>query len=388
MGGFIKISTRRNLFYLSQVIFHYYSRKVVLIIIINNLFVFNNSLIFTILMLLGEFFAGVSIHLYQILFFEKKSKKTKYFGIELIQKEKKMNRPDNKIKITLLIFFTAVFDFTEFIIETFYLPKYNDLSKTITLRFGGIIIIFSSLLCYYNLRLKILKHQFYSLILIGICSILIIIFEIIFGKKGMTIGEYFFTYFLVLINLILVTFTDVVEKYLLEYDFMSPFITLIGESIFGLILASIYSLKENPFKDLKRIYEETDTGRFILLVFLLFLYMAFSAGANVYKLLSNVLYSPMAKTLAGYILNPFLYIYYYIHEDEFTSNGEKNFLYFFINVILAIIISFLGCVYNEFLVLSCYQLNYETYSEISLRADDEDNNFDINKTISDLESED
>ena len=55
---------------------------------------------------------------------------------------------------------------------------------------------------------------------------------------------------------------------------------------------------------------------------------------------------------------------------------------------MAIIISFLGCVYNEFLVLSCFQLDYETYSEISLRADDEDNNFDINKTISDLESED
>ena len=116
--------------------------------------------------------------------------------------------------------------------------------------------------------------------------------------------------------------------------------------------------------------------------------MAFSAGANVYKLLSNVLYSPMAKSLAGYILNPFLYIYYYINEDEFTSNGEKNFLYFFINVILAIIISFLGCVYNEFLVLSCFQLNYETYSEISLRAMTESSIYEFNELKSDVESED
>ena len=299
-----------------------------------------------------------------------------------------MNRPDSKIKITLIIFFTAVFDFTEFIIETYYLPKYKELSKTITLRFGGVIIIFSSLLCYYNLKLKILKHQFYSLILIGICSILIIIFEIIFGKKGMSVGEYFFTYFLVLINLVFVTFTDVFENYLLEYDFMSPFITLILESIFGLILASIYSFEDNPFKDLKRIYEENDAGYFLLLLFLFFLYMAFSAGANVYKLLSNVLYSPMAKSLAGYILNPFLYIYYYINEDEFTSNGEKNFLYFFINVILAIIISFLGCVYNEFLVLSCFQLDYETYSEISLRSMTENSFYEFNELKSDVESED
>ena len=204
----------------------------------------------------------------------------------------------------------------------------------------------------------------------------------------MSVGEYFFTYFLVLINLVFVTFTDVVEKYLLEYDFMSPFITLILESIFGLILASIYSIRDDPFKDLKRIYEESDAGHFLILLFLLFLYMAFSAGANVYKLLSNVLYSPMAKSLAGYILNPFLYIYYYINEDEFTSNGEKNFLYFFINVILAIIISFLGCVYNEFLVLSCFQLNYETYSEISLRAMTESSIYEFNELKSDVESED
>ena len=117
---------------------------------------------------------------------------------------------------------------------------------------------------------------------------------------------------MVFLYLIFVTFTDVVEKYLLEFDFMSPFITLILESIFGLLLVSIYSSWEDPFKNIKRIYRENNKGDFILLIFLLFLYFAFSAGVNVYKLLSNVLYSPMAKTLAVYILNPFIYIYYYI----------------------------------------------------------------------------
>ena len=157
MGRFIKISSRRNLFYLYQVIFHYYSRKVVLIVL-TQLFKFNDSLIFTILMLLGELFAGLSIHLYQTLFFKAKSNKvTKYFGIDLIQGKKKINLPDSKLKIALLIFFTAFYDFIEFIIETFYIPKYRGLSKTVVVRFGGVIIIFSSLLCYYNLRLNILR---------------------------------------------------------------------------------------------------------------------------------------------------------------------------------------------------------------------------------------
>ena len=82
MGRYIRISTRRNLFYLTQLVLHYYLRKVD-IIIINQLFEFNDSLIFTFLMLLGEFFAGFSIHLYQIFFFKNKNKKdATYFGIK------------------------------------------------------------------------------------------------------------------------------------------------------------------------------------------------------------------------------------------------------------------------------------------------------------------
>ena len=59
MGNIIKISTRGNLFYVVNVIIYYYIRKIVLIII-NNIYKFNDSLIFTFLMLAGEFFAGLS----------------------------------------------------------------------------------------------------------------------------------------------------------------------------------------------------------------------------------------------------------------------------------------------------------------------------------------
>ena len=67
MGKFIHISIRRNLLYLVNIIIFYYLRKVDLIII-NTKFNFNDSLIFTLLMFFGEFFAGLAIQLYQTFF--------------------------------------------------------------------------------------------------------------------------------------------------------------------------------------------------------------------------------------------------------------------------------------------------------------------------------
>ena len=169
----------------------------------------------------------------------------------------------------------------------------------------------------------------------------------------------------VLAYLFFVPFTDVIEKYLMEFDFLSPFLIIMIEAIFGFTLVSIYSAGKNPFKDLIILYEESSTKNFILLIFLLFLYFALSAGVNVYKILTIGLYSPMAKTLAVYILNPFIYIYYFVIENDFLSQGERNWFYFIINVIIALIISFFGCVFNEFLVLTFCGLEYETHFYVS-----------------------
>ena len=386
MPRFIHISIRRNLFYLLNLVIHYYLRKADLIII-NTEYKFNDSLIFTLLMLLGEFLGGLSIFLYQTFFFKKvKIKKKK--GFLIFKQNEKMKRSDSIFKIALLIFFSASFDFIEFVIATFYIPKFSIVSPTAEYRFGGIIIIIGALICHFNLRIKILKHQFYSLIIMGICLIIIILLEIIYRGKGVSFGDFCFAHMLVIGYLIFVPFTDIIEKYLLEFNYVNPYLILMSEAIFGFILISIYSSSDNPFKDIKILYKEKTTGEFLLLIFLLFLYFAFSAGVNIYKILVNGLYSPMAKTLAVYILNPFLYIYYFIIENDFISDGERDYFYFIINIIIAVIISFFGFVFNEFIVLSFCGLDYETHFSISNRAlnlekiedlkliiDDEDENF-------------
>ena len=267
---------------------------------------------------------------------------------------------------------------------TSYIPKFSVVSSTAEYRFGGFIIILGALLCHFNLRIKILKHQFFSLLIIGICLFIIILLEIIYRGKGVSIGEFCFGHMLVLAYLFFVPFTDIIEKYLMEFNFLNPFLTIAAEAIFGLIFVSIYSSSEDPFKDLKRLYKECDAGKFTLLIFLLFLYFAFSSGVNTYKIITNGLYSPMAKTLAVYILNPFLYIYYFIIENDFLSGGERNWFYFITNLIIAVIISFFGCVFNEFLVLECCGLEYETHFSISKRAA----TFDITKELMSENSDD
>ena len=368
MGRFIHISIRRNLLYIINLMIYYYLRKIDSIILTEK-FEFKDSLIYGVLMLFGEFFGSLTIFIYQFVFLKKKNKKKVYYlGIELINEKAEMNKKDKSSKIIILIFFAAFFDFMQFIIASFYIPKFNLVSTTATYRFGGIIIIIGAILCYFNLRIKILKHQFYSLIIIIICSILMIIFEFIFKKNGVLIKDFSLAYFFVICNLIFVAFTDIIEKYLLEFDFMDPFLTLLIESIFGFIFIAIFSFGNNPFEDVIRLFIENDVGNFIFLIILLVLYFVFSAGTNVYKILVNGLYSPMVKTLAIYILNPFLFIYYFVTETDFMTGNDRNYFYFIISIILALIISFFGCVFNEVIVLFCCGLAHETHSSIKKRA--------------------
>ena len=383
MAKLIHISIRRNLYYIINLLIHYYLRKVDLIII-NTKFQFNDSLIFTFLMFFGEFFAGLSIFLYQHIFLKKDIKTVKHFKIPFSIYKPKMNRTDNIFKIGLLIFFSASFDFIEFVIATFYIPRFEIVSSTAEYRFGGLIIIIGALICHFNLRIKILKHQFYSLIIIGICLAIIIILEIIYRGKGVSFGDFCFAYMLVVGYLIFVPFTDVIEKYLIEFNFINPFLILMIESIFGFIFISIYSAGENLFKNFNEIYSNYSTGEFVLFIFLLFLYFVFSAGTNAYKILTNGLYSPMAKTLAVYILNPLIFLYYFIIGNDFLSDGERDWFYFIANIIISLIISFLGCVFNEFIILSCCGLEYETHSFVSKRAGDDENINDI-KMLNDLD---
>ena len=69
-----------------------------------------------------------------------------------------------------------------------------------------------------------------------------------------------------------------------------------------------------------------------------------------------------------YILNPFYLIYYYISGNDFISYGKQNVAYFIINLIISVIMSFCGCVYNEFLILFCWGLERDTHIQVTQRS--------------------
>ena len=76
----------------------------------------------------------------------------------------------------------------------------------------------------------------------------------------------------------------------------------------------------------------------------------------------------MARSLTDYFLNPIYFIFSYAMGTDFLSNGERNIFYFIVNLILSIVISFCGCVNNEFIVLFCCGLEINTHNQIVLRS--------------------
>ena len=139
------------------------------------------------------------------------------------------------------------------------------------------------------------------------------------------------------------------------------------EGIFGCILTSIYSIKEESFSKIISIYDEHNY-KFILLIVCLFLFFFFSGGRNAYRIITNKIYSPMTRTITDCFLDPLLITYYYYFEKDFSIRNEQNIIYFIINLIISIVIVFFGCVYNELFILFCCGLEHNTHYYVSLRA--------------------
>ena len=188
--------------------------------------------------------------------------------------------------------------------------------------------------------------------------------------------KFFITFFLNIINLLFITFIDIVERYFGDNDFSNPFGVLAAEGAFLIVMTAFYAIGRDPFGQMKKLYEEYDTGKFILLLFLLFLYIILSAALNVYKVHCNVFLSPVARSLTDYLFNPIYLIYSYFFENDFMYKGKQNITYFLLNEFMSIVIIFLGFVYNEYIMLFCCGLEYDTIHGIHERSQLIGNSFD------------
>ena len=368
----IKFASRQNLKYPLQLLIWNVLRDIEFELV--DLFLHFNSIIYTPIMFLGEFFAGLIIYLYQKQYIKKDKieELTRFSTININRINKQKLSKDNKVKIYFLIFNAALCDFINFIIAL-YTPRFMNTSISFESRLRGIYTIYNALFYYFILGLPILKHQFVYLIIIGICELIVIINEWIFQEINIFLSYGDFTIFFCL--LIVVQFISAmiesIEKYLFEFNNLNPFFVLMFEGLFGFLLTFVYSFFQSPFVDIIQFKKSNSSSNFSILIIVLIVYLILSGLKNAYRVLTNKIYTPMTTTFMFYIFNPFFLSYYFAIEIDFISLGTRNITYFIINLIISIILSFIGCVYNEFLIIFFCGLEHETHREISIRSNSE-----------------
>ena len=110
----IKFALRRNLIYPLQLILYNFSRHIE-VYLIKYFLKYNNSLIYTTLMFLGEIFAGLIFYLYHEKFLLKENKSKLLEKINIGYREERKLKIDSDKKINFLIIVAAFFDFVHFI---------------------------------------------------------------------------------------------------------------------------------------------------------------------------------------------------------------------------------------------------------------------------------
>ena len=356
----IKIRFRKNLLYL----FIYYISAFIDITVIGNVilsqFAFDPLLICIYIYPLENIIGGLIVYLYQQNSV-KKNHKVKYFGLDIYHQKNVVT--DGKCKKILLIFIASYFNYYNIIVSLFYYIDYIPLSMD--LRLSSIQIITSAFICAFSFDFKFKKHHKLSLIVIGICLFLSIshdmLYIIYYGYKNLRVP--IFQYFTSLYYYIGFSFNNCIEKYLVDADYMNPFFILMIEGIFQLLMAFLTPIwGYDPFKDFR---QEKVQNNLALFIFLFILYILFQIVVNIYRIYCNVIYSPMARSLIDYFLNPFINIYFFFVERK----DFENVAYFIVTEIFCCTMSFFGCVFNEYIILYCCDLESETQDEISDRGE-------------------
>ena len=170
-----------------------------------------------------------------------------YSGIELIQGKSTIIQPDKQTKIYILIIFASFFNYVDIIIRR----NITDIHFESKIR--DIQIIFSALLCYFTIRIKIYRHQIISLIIILIIIIIILVIDFSFNKKPYELPKF---YGLVIFSCFSRAFLDTIEKYLFEFDYLNPYKVLMLEGLFGCLFLPIFFLWKRLIMILKNFLEK------------------------------------------------------------------------------------------------------------------------------------
>ena len=291
---------------------------------------------------------------------------------------------DTKAKKIFLIIFASFFNFVGCIIRSadiLNFGKREENNGQLEVRIRSIQIIISSLLCFFTLRLNIYKHQKLSLIVISVLLVVIISLEFVITSSWKNkIASMVFC----IISCLSRAFLDVTEKYLFDYDYINILFMLIYEGLIGLFLFIIYFIVNKTYQEQgKNILEDMSKSNWQLATFILLIlaYTVISGFRNAYRVTTNKFYSPMSRALFESTLDPFVFIYNFFTIHKYEENYVK-WIYFSVVLFSLLVIAFFSLIYNDFLVLNCCGLAYNTYSGINSRLGDD--NIERQDTIIDI----
>ena len=273
-----------------------------------------------------------------------------------------------RYKKYLLINFTSFFNFIGTIIrsdDVINFGQKQENNSQLEIRIRSVQIIISSLLCYFTIRLNIYKHQKLSLIVISFFLLFLIIMELVITSN---IKNKILSILICVMSCLSRAFLDVTEKYLFDFDYINVLSMLIYEGVIGLVFFVIFFSTNSAYQKqgLNILKDMSELGwPFISFLLLIILYTIISGFRNAYRVTTNKYYSPMSRALFESTLDPFLFLYNFL-----TQNNKENkgiWIYFSLVVFSLSVIAFFSLVYNDFIILYCCGLEYNTYTEINKR---------------------
>lgn len=207
------------------------------------------------------------------------------------------------------------------------------------------LLFFSAIQSYFVLNMKIYSHQQISMIIM-FCGTL---FFILITKSYMEFGLIEFL-FQIILNF-LITLSLCINKFILEIYYISPFMILFIQGIFGIILDFLIIFILNKLDTLII----SDFSFFLKNVNILnlLMYSFFYSLTEIFILLTNFYFSPTMVLVSDYISAFALELY--------RDNKWYKIIGYFILLV--------GCfVYNEIIIINFCNLNKFTKREISRRS--------------------
>lgn len=328
--------------------YYYFSNETLLLTDIEKI------IIYSFFPFLGQSIAGIleiirlCIRKYQLkkkqnLSYEIKASRTKYI-IKKSQYE--------YVKLIAILLLISMVNSRVIVFKSLYLINNSCLYYYTSLKIEN--IIFTTLLTVFCLPCYIYKHQYISIIIAILGIVPIIISNILYEHfSDLNNNSAFKLNFLIMIPIaLLFSIQQIAEKTLIEKTFISQYLIMTIEGLFGLIVIGVITLSNMSCNH--SIYTIISLSYIAILYF----------GMNTFRILTIIEYTPIHQVIGDSLSIVFTC---FIHIIDYTDQQEPTFL--IINSIGFALITIGFLIYFDIIIFNCLNMNTHTSKELSERGE-------------------